>query len=369
MPEVHQDEFFWVDSNEPHSQRRKAVLAKYGNQVRKLYGYDNRTAYQVRYVSCLHCCLVYHRGCCISFVRAYGWLKTHQGAFLQVNVHHVLQVMFVMAVQLAMAYHVRNLPWWKVLVVAYTVSGTCNQNLLSAQHEISHFLALKKPFWNKVLAVASNCPIVVPVATKFRQYHQEHHSHLVCPNIFLYALGSISWSSLVVAGPCATLTIVDSFRSSLLYNRGERTLFLGCLASAAVCYLQGYHSLSGTVYTAARFPYLSMHCTEAFGHSSVPVTVCYRVSKGGMWTYPRPLKRMPLSTRLQRSAGWLCTSWCMASGRLSSVLSQLAWLMSSTGALSWHLTGCCCTRWASNPCFTCCWGLFLGVACIPLQAI
>jgi len=91
----------------------------------------------------------------------------------------LLQVMFVMAVQFVMAYHVRNLPWWKVLVVAYTVSGTCNQNLLSAQHEISHFLALRKPFWNKVLAIASNCPIVVPVATKFRQYHQEHHSHLV----------------------------------------------------------------------------------------------------------------------------------------------------------------------------------------------
>jgi len=91
----------------------------------------------------------------------------------------MLQVMLVMAIQFVMAYHVRNLPWWKVLVVAYTVSGTCNQNLLSAQHEISHFLALRKPFWNKVLAVASNCPIVVPVATKFRQYHQEHHSHLV----------------------------------------------------------------------------------------------------------------------------------------------------------------------------------------------
>lgn len=90
-----------------------------------------------------------------------------------------VQVMLVMLIQLAMAYYVRSLPWWKVLVVAYTVSGTCNQNLLSAQHEISHFLALKKPFWNKVLAVASNCPIVVPMATKFRQYHQEHHSHLV----------------------------------------------------------------------------------------------------------------------------------------------------------------------------------------------
>lgn len=48
MPEVHQDDFFWVDSNEPHAQRRKAVLAKYGSQVRKLYGYDNKTAYQVQ---------------------------------------------------------------------------------------------------------------------------------------------------------------------------------------------------------------------------------------------------------------------------------------------------------------------------------
>ena len=49
MPEAShsEEEFFWVDSNEPHAQRRKAVLAKYGSQVRKLYGYDNRTAYQV----------------------------------------------------------------------------------------------------------------------------------------------------------------------------------------------------------------------------------------------------------------------------------------------------------------------------------
>ena len=55
MPEaLNEEQFFWVDSNEPHAQRRKAVLAKYGNQVRKLYGYDNRTAYQVRSGGC--CC-------------------------------------------------------------------------------------------------------------------------------------------------------------------------------------------------------------------------------------------------------------------------------------------------------------------------
>lgn len=251
MPEVHQDEFFWVDSNEPHAQRRKAVLAKYGNQVRKLYGYDNRTAYQVRYVSRLHYWSVYHRGCCTPSVHAVAG-QDSQRAFLQVSecTLCLAQVMFVMAIQLAMAYYVRNLPWWKVLVVAYTVSGTCNQNLLSAQHEISHFLALKKPFWNKILAVASNCPIVVPVATKFRQYHQEHHSHLVCPNTFLCA---VSLSCTCKAGVCSASwrphsLHINSYNGgiwlSVLYNALVTVLLLRLLVYAAVSDVQGHHRTS-----------------------------------------------------------------------------------------------------------------------------
>lgn len=44
-------EFNWVTSAEPHATRRKAILAKYGPQVRALYGYDNWTAVQVRLCS------------------------------------------------------------------------------------------------------------------------------------------------------------------------------------------------------------------------------------------------------------------------------------------------------------------------------
>ena len=84
-----------------------------------------------------------------------------------------------MAVQVAMAYAVRDASWWKVLVAAYVVSGTASQNLFTAQHELSHFLAFRKPLYNKILSLASNCPLVVPMATSFRKYHQEHHSHLV----------------------------------------------------------------------------------------------------------------------------------------------------------------------------------------------
>jgi hypothetical protein len=84
-----------------------------------------------------------------------------------------------MAVQIAMAYAVKDVPWLKVLVAAYVVSGTASQNLFTAQHELSHFLAFRKPLYNKILSLASNCPLVVPMATSFRKYHQEHHSHLV----------------------------------------------------------------------------------------------------------------------------------------------------------------------------------------------
>lgn len=40
--------FLWVGNGEPHAIRRRLILAKYGEQVRKLYGYDHATAWQVR---------------------------------------------------------------------------------------------------------------------------------------------------------------------------------------------------------------------------------------------------------------------------------------------------------------------------------
>ena len=90
-----------------------------------------------------------------------------------------VQVCFVMVLHLGTAYLVRNAAWWQVLVAAYALGGTYSQNLFTAQHELSHFLAFKRPLYNRILSLASNCPLVVPMATTFRKYHQEHHSHLV----------------------------------------------------------------------------------------------------------------------------------------------------------------------------------------------
>lgn len=42
-----QHQFYWSQGGEPHVLRRKQILAKYGDQVRKLYGYDHSTAVTV----------------------------------------------------------------------------------------------------------------------------------------------------------------------------------------------------------------------------------------------------------------------------------------------------------------------------------
>lgn len=89
------------------------------------------------------------------------------------------QVVAVCIFEIVMAWAVREMPWWKVLLAAYVLAGTASQNLFTAQHELSHFLAFRKPLYNRILSIASNCPLVIPMATSFRKYHQEHHSHLV----------------------------------------------------------------------------------------------------------------------------------------------------------------------------------------------
>lgn len=41
-------DFLWTGESEPHLTRRRAILAKYGDQVRALYGTDWTTGAQVR---------------------------------------------------------------------------------------------------------------------------------------------------------------------------------------------------------------------------------------------------------------------------------------------------------------------------------
>jgi sphingolipid delta-4 desaturase len=56
----------------------------------------------------------------------------------------------------------------KFWAIAYIFGATANQNLFLAIHEISHNLAFKSPFANRLIAIAANLPIGVPYSASFR---------------------------------------------------------------------------------------------------------------------------------------------------------------------------------------------------------
>jgi sphingolipid delta-4 desaturase len=76
-----------------------------------------------------------------------------------------------------MAYALRAAPWWGIVLAAYAFGGVVNQALLLAIHELSHNLAFRKPWQNRVFGVLINLPVGVPVAETFRYYHLLHHVH------------------------------------------------------------------------------------------------------------------------------------------------------------------------------------------------
>jgi fatty acid desaturase len=85
----------------------------------------------------------------------------------------------VLQTAIAAAVGVYDVSWLWTCILGYLISPFLAGNLMAAHHEISHFLVFKKPFWNRVLMVAANAPLGIPLGSLFKQYHQDHHSHMV----------------------------------------------------------------------------------------------------------------------------------------------------------------------------------------------
>lgn len=125
----------WTSSAEPHALRRKLMLQKYGDQIRPLMGYDPFT------------CIPVAAACVAQTVAA-----------------------------LAVGRY--DVPWWGVVLLSYLVSAFLAGNLMAAHHEITHFLVLRRPSWNRWLAVFANAPCGFPLGSLFKQYHVDHHSDM-----------------------------------------------------------------------------------------------------------------------------------------------------------------------------------------------
>jgi sphingolipid delta-4 desaturase len=128
------DDFHWEYTDEPHATRRREILAKYP-QMKKLFGYDWRTA---------------------------------------------IQFGVTVLIQICMAYMVRNMGWIELFILTYVVSGTLNHSLSVGLHEISHNLVFgpHRPVANRILGYLANLPMGVPAFITFKKYHRDHHKYL-----------------------------------------------------------------------------------------------------------------------------------------------------------------------------------------------
>lgn len=124
-------DFTWVETDEPHATRRKAILAKHP-EIKQLFGKEPLTMWVVFGIFCL---------------------------------------------QMFMAYHIRNYSNFVLILAAWAIGGTVNHTLQLAVHELSHNLAFPGTTPNKILAIFANLPTGVPSAMTFIPYHMEHHQN------------------------------------------------------------------------------------------------------------------------------------------------------------------------------------------------
>ncbi|XP_036173147.1 sphingolipid delta(4)-desaturase/C4-monooxygenase DES2 isoform X2 [Myotis myotis] len=127
-------DFEWVYTDQPHTQRRKEMLAKYPA------------------------------------------IK----ALMRPDPHLKWTVLGLVLVQLLACWLVRGLAWRWLLFWAYAFGGCVNHSLTLAIHDISHNTAFGtgRAAHNRWFAVFANLPVGVPYAASFKKYHVDHHRYL-----------------------------------------------------------------------------------------------------------------------------------------------------------------------------------------------
>ncbi|KYO25344.1 sphingolipid delta(4)-desaturase/C4-monooxygenase DES2 isoform X2 [Alligator mississippiensis] len=128
------DDFEWVYTDQPHTARRREILAKYP-EIKQLMGPDP----QLKWV-----------------------------------------VSLMVLTQVVACYLVRDLPWKWVIFWAYAFGGCLNHAMTLAIHDISHNVPFGngRARWNRLFGIFANLPVGVPYSASFKKYHVDHHRYL-----------------------------------------------------------------------------------------------------------------------------------------------------------------------------------------------
>ncbi|XP_028652202.1 sphingolipid delta(4)-desaturase/C4-monooxygenase DES2-like [Erpetoichthys calabaricus] len=131
---VPRGDFEWVYTDQPHSSRRKEILAKHP-EIKSLMGPDPNLK----------------------------WIVTA-----------------MVLTQIVACYLVKDLPWKWLIFWSYAFGGCINHSLTLAIHDISHNVAFgnKDAKWNRFFGIFANLPIGAPYSVGFKKYHIDHHRYL-----------------------------------------------------------------------------------------------------------------------------------------------------------------------------------------------
>lgn len=73
------------------------------------------------------------------------------------------KVLFEVSLQIFLAWCAADLPWWGMVLVAYTIGGIINHSMTLAMHEISHNMAFHNNiFLNRIMGFIANLPLGIP---------------------------------------------------------------------------------------------------------------------------------------------------------------------------------------------------------------
>ena len=111
-----------------------------------------------------------------AILRAHPEVRTLMGR----NPSTALIALLVLTGQTAIAWALGRLGgsyWWLGVILAYGVGAFANHCAYVIVHDATHNLIFRSKFLNKITAVASDLPNLVPCAIGFGVYHLKHHAH------------------------------------------------------------------------------------------------------------------------------------------------------------------------------------------------
>ncbi len=85
-------------------------------------------------------------------------------------------ILFTVALQLTIAWFLRDQPLYIILPAAWLVGTLINHSYIGLLHDASHGLIFRGKFWNDVFGLIVNSPMLVPSYVSFKKYHMKHHA-------------------------------------------------------------------------------------------------------------------------------------------------------------------------------------------------